>query len=178
MRSLGILLTVVGALWLAVALGMDTTVSGPNGRVHNIGLLEIRRNHLMLGALATLVGVLLTIFGKKRPERDRAPLEAEGSRAEMDDLSALIADRGKTGLTISTADGRTVVGVSRGSSAEAAGILVGDRLIAINGELCEGSYKLIVLKLAGEPGTIVRVSVRRGDKAHNFELLRRRVQSA
>lgn len=173
MRSLGIFLTVVGILWLALALGMDTTVGVSTGRVYNIGLLEARRNHLMLGGLTTLIGIILTIFGEKRPHPQNKAIKEEASRAEMEDLKAIIADKGKTGLIISTADGRTVISTSSGSSAEAEGILAGDRLIAINGELCQGDYKSVALKLAGDPGTTVRVSVRRGERAHDFELLRK-----
>lgn len=74
MKTLGILLLVVGSLWALVAFNADTTVSTesqfigstyiPSQKVHNIGKMDERRNHLMLSALAIVVGVILFAVGK------------------------------------------------------------------------------------------------------------------
>ncbi len=87
MRAIGIVLVVAGIVWGVVAFNMDTTVttaaetfgSGdytikvPSQTVHNLGLLERRRNHLMLAGLSLLAGVLLVGFGsagRKRGDAD------------------------------------------------------------------------------------------------------------
>ena len=172
MRRLGIFLVVTGLLWLLAALAMDTTVSTVSGRVHNIGLLAERSNHLFLGSLCTLVGALFAVFGSTRRSIGTAQKVDIASAAEMHDLKALLANKGKTGLIIDTNDGRTILGTSPGSPAEIAGLLAGDRLITIDGELCQGDYKAIALRLAGSPGSFVKLSIRRGEQAQDLVLQR------
>jgi hypothetical protein len=81
---MGVLLVMAGIIWGIIAFNMDTTVttqpetygSGdfairvPSQTVHNIGLLEQRRNHLLLAGLSTLAGVLLIGFGSVARKRD------------------------------------------------------------------------------------------------------------
>lgn len=172
MKRLGIFLVVTGLLWLLAALAMDTTVSTVSGRVHNIGLLAERSNHLFLGSLCTLVGALFAVFGRTRRSIGAAQRVDIASAAEMYDLKALLANKGKTGLVIDTNDGRTILGTSPGSPAETAGLLAGDRLITIDGELCQGDYKAIALRLAGAPGSFVKLSIRRGEQAQDLVLQR------
>jgi hypothetical protein len=76
-KQFGIVLVVVGLLWGVVAYNMPTTVTAKtdsmrigstyipssSAEVHNIGLMESRRNHLMLAGLTTLAGVILFGFG-------------------------------------------------------------------------------------------------------------------
>lgn len=76
MKNTGILLLVVGFIWLFLALRMNTTVTTggemvgsiwvPSRTVHNIGLQDERRNQMLLGGLVTLAGVLLFGFGSIR----------------------------------------------------------------------------------------------------------------
>lgn len=84
MKSLGIVLTLAGLLWAVLAFNMNTTVttdprrigsgefaiSVPSVTVNNIGLMEQRRNHLMLAGLTTLLGVLLIGFGSLSADRN------------------------------------------------------------------------------------------------------------
>ena len=84
MRSTGQVLIVIGVLILVAAFSMDTTVSSSSayssGRVHNIGLMDERRNWLLLGGFLVLTGVLLVGFGTlaERPTSVGQPLA--GSR--------------------------------------------------------------------------------------------------
>lgn len=77
-RKVGFVLTSVGVVWLIAAMNMDTSVLTPvrtneygmwDGqlptRVENIGLIARRENHIMLGGLFTLIGILLILFGGK-----------------------------------------------------------------------------------------------------------------
>jgi len=92
--------------------------------------------------------------------------------AELADLNALIKNKGKVGIGVSPKDGRTVVTVADGLSAQKSGAQVGDRIITIDGNLCEGDYKAVALRLVGTVGSTVQVSIRRDNEARDFILLR------
>ena len=76
MRVLGIVLLVIGVIVCGVALNMKVTVTTepqsiggvkiPSQTVNNIGLMDDRRNALMVGGLVVLVGVVLTAVGSFR----------------------------------------------------------------------------------------------------------------
>jgi len=82
MKTLGIVLLLLGGLWLLLAFNMDTTVSTearsiggieiPSMRVNNLGKMDERRNHLMLSSLLIVVGVILFVFGNSK-QSDSAP---------------------------------------------------------------------------------------------------------
>lgn len=77
MKLFGIFFILVGLVWGIFAYNMSTTVttggesigSGefsvyiPKNEVHNLGLMETRRNHLMFSGLSVVCGVLLLGFG-------------------------------------------------------------------------------------------------------------------
>jgi hypothetical protein len=73
MRIVGILLAAIGVIWAAVAWNMETVVTTestviagiyvPSQKVHNMGLIESRRSHLMQASVMTIAGVLLLGFG-------------------------------------------------------------------------------------------------------------------
>lgn len=64
MKKLGFFALVIGVLWVVVALNIDVSVDTGYGRVNNIGLMASRQNHIIIGGLIVLVGVLMLIFGK------------------------------------------------------------------------------------------------------------------
>lgn len=73
MKAIGGILIGVGLAWLGWASMLETTVvvmsqtyQMPTGRVHNLGLMERRRTHLMLAGGTTLVGTILMGFGSMR----------------------------------------------------------------------------------------------------------------
>lgn len=73
MKAIGGVLIGLGLVWLGWAAMLDTTVvvmsqtySMPTGRVHNLGLMERRRTHLMLAGGTILVGTILMGFGSLR----------------------------------------------------------------------------------------------------------------
>jgi len=76
MQIVGIALIVIGLVWVLVAWNMNISVSAggrsigdyyiPSSRVVNVGLMDERRNQLMLGGLITLAGVILLGFGSLR----------------------------------------------------------------------------------------------------------------
>ena len=85
MRDIGIVVVIIGIVWAIYAFNLDTTVTTPgfssgsihiaSAEVHNIGLMENRRNHLMLAAFTTLVGIVLFGFGSLQPQPQAAPVE-------------------------------------------------------------------------------------------------------
>lgn len=64
MKKLGFFALVIGVLWVVVAFNTDVSVDTGYGRVNNIGLMASRQNHIIIGGLIVLVGVLMLIFGK------------------------------------------------------------------------------------------------------------------
>lgn len=82
MKPFGIVLLVIGALWAIIAFNMDTTVETKSRfigdtyiqsqKVHNIGKMDARRNHLMLSGLLIVVGVVLFGFGTTRPSSSQS----------------------------------------------------------------------------------------------------------
>ena len=69
MKTSGSLLLIVGAMWALIAFNSDTTayVDGPFGnKVQNLGLMDERRNHLLMASLLVVVGVILFSFGNTR----------------------------------------------------------------------------------------------------------------
>ena len=88
MRQMGIAAIVIGLTWLAYGYFRDSTVSG----YVNLGLMELRRNHMMIGIAVALAGVILFGFGSVKKqnsaddERDatkkKCPTCAEFVKAE------------------------------------------------------------------------------------------------
>ncbi len=82
MRAIGLVLLMSGLLWVGIAFRMDTTVTAggamvgdtwiPTRTVHNIGLQDERRNHLLIGSLIAVIGALLFGFGGLQAARGRA----------------------------------------------------------------------------------------------------------
>lgn len=64
LQKLGAGLVCLGVVWLLFAWNM--TVTAPGSRVVNIGLLDDRRNQILIGALITLAGVISAGFGSLR----------------------------------------------------------------------------------------------------------------
>lgn len=96
MRKIGFLLIAIGLVWAAFAFNRDTTVSAggyfgvPAERVHNIGLMEDRRNETILAGVVFLAGILLVGFGSLRPEEMK--LGQHGDKLEMDRLGIQLVD--------------------------------------------------------------------------------------
>lgn len=71
MRTIGGVIVGLGILWIILALNMDTSVPvdsvvyGSPDSVHNIGLIADRQNHLLLGCLTTIIGILMVLLGGK-----------------------------------------------------------------------------------------------------------------
>lgn len=78
-RAFGWLALLAGGAWLFAALTMNTTVSSggeyiggmyiPRNEVHNIGLMDEKRNQVTAAGVLTLVGVILVAVGgsNRRP---------------------------------------------------------------------------------------------------------------
>lgn len=92
----------------------------------------------------------------------------------LDDLNVIVSDMGKTGITLSTSDARTITSVRHGSPANLAGVQQGDRLVMIDGEFLfgESDYRSIILRLVGSPGTSVTLTVRRDKTAREYNVER------
>lgn len=69
MKNIGLILFMIGAIWAIIAFNADISVSTrgefigghyiPSTTVNNIGLMDDRRNNLMMSAVMVLVGVIL-----------------------------------------------------------------------------------------------------------------------
>ncbi len=100
-----------------------------------------------------------------------------------EDLASQDASVHYVGIGVSvllTDDGYAeVVQVFRGSSAEEAGILGGDVIVAVNGEdFAKIGYNDAIDLIRGEEGTLVTVSVRRGSEILHFTMERRQTTSS
>ena len=92
MRAIGVILIVAGLIWAAIAFNMSTTVEAggerigsgafavdiPRVTVNNLGLMEQRRNHLMMSGVAIIAGIVLFGFGSA--SRTELPASEEGRR--------------------------------------------------------------------------------------------------
>jgi len=70
-----------------IAFNMDVSVSGYGGEVANLDLMEQRQNHLIVACLMTLVGVLLSVFGKtaeQQEQRESGPTYDKSKRDAFD----------------------------------------------------------------------------------------------
>ncbi len=69
MKSLGIVLIIIGSIWAIIAFNLDTSIStgfdlyGLPSRVNNLGLMAERQNHLIFSGLTIITGILLFGFG-------------------------------------------------------------------------------------------------------------------
>lgn len=74
MKQVGIVITVLGILGLCFSYQMKTTVTSeskslgygievPSMTVNNIGLMEDRRNAMLVSGIATIIGVILFVAG-------------------------------------------------------------------------------------------------------------------
>jgi len=59
-----VFLIVIGCVAGIGAFNMDTSVSSGLGRIHNLGLMDDRRNRLMIAGLLTIVGVIFFVTDK------------------------------------------------------------------------------------------------------------------
>ena len=65
MKVIGWLALLAGIFVALVALGMDTSISSGDRRVHNIGLMQQQQNMLLLGVGAAIIGILMVIAGRR-----------------------------------------------------------------------------------------------------------------
>jgi hypothetical protein len=78
MKKLGIVLLAIGTLLAVIAYNTDTTVStgivsGP--RIYNMGLMDDRRNNLLIAALLVVVGtIFFAVDNIKKPSKPAQPL--------------------------------------------------------------------------------------------------------
>lgn len=61
MRTIGILLFIVGVAFLFISCNMNTTVGG----YHNIGLISDRQNHTIVAAALTIIGLLIFLLTQR-----------------------------------------------------------------------------------------------------------------
>lgn len=109
MRVFGIVLAAVGVIWAVIAWNMNTVVETgdsviagiivPSQKVHNIGLMEQRRSHLMQASVLTIAGILLLGFGalSKRSSNQEEQNSTLNLREAEDNLPQLYTGRGLNG---------------------------------------------------------------------------------
>jgi hypothetical protein len=75
MRTLGIIILIIGIILGIYALSMDTSVQvnysgnsyGMPDRVNNLGLMSARQNNLLIAGILSIIGTMILIF--KRPDK-------------------------------------------------------------------------------------------------------------
>jgi hypothetical protein len=75
LKTLGIVLLVIGSIVFLVGFNMDTSVATGfgGGRVHNIGLMNDRQNIIIFaGVLAVIGAVFAALAGKSKPNPENA----------------------------------------------------------------------------------------------------------
>lgn len=66
MKTAGLVILVVGIVWIIVAINMNVsvpTLSG--GRINNIGLMSTRQNNLIIGCCISICGLLIALLSGK-----------------------------------------------------------------------------------------------------------------
>lgn len=175
MRTLGFIATAIGLVMLLISCNMDVSVATELGsRVNNIGLMQQQSMLVNVSLGLMLIGVIMWIAGRKKLESPaEVPDEIRSySAEEMKDLDVLLADKGWTGISLSASDPKVVHSVAAGSSAAHAGILPGDRIIQVDGQFSSNDLRANVIQLAGEPGSVAVLKLRRGDAAVTAEVVR------
>ena len=65
MKSLGVLILLIGIVGLVAAFGMDTSVDTGFGRVNNLGLMKDQQNYITVAALLVLIGIVLMVASSR-----------------------------------------------------------------------------------------------------------------
>lgn len=118
---------------------------------------------LVFGPIGIVIALLLPPIAEVHPHIDEQ-LAA--------DFVALTKNEGKIGVGVSQTDGRTITNPTIGSPADRAGIKADDRLVMIDNQMCEGDYRDVIMRIIGEAGTKVKLTVRRGDERIDFDVIR------
>lgn len=70
-----------------------------------------------------------------------------------------------------------VYATMKDSPAEQAGLLAGDVITSVNGEMCNGDdYDTITTKIKGVEGTVVKITVQRNDEEKTFDITRKSIE--
>ncbi|HEY3318285.1 MAG TPA: hypothetical protein VGK50_07685 [Coriobacteriia bacterium] len=73
MRRVGIALLLVGLVWAAVAAAQDATVpTGTGDRVYNLGLMDDRRNQIIIAGIVAVIGTVIAFTAPRTDSRDSA----------------------------------------------------------------------------------------------------------
>jgi hypothetical protein len=66
MKTIGIVLLVIGSLAFLIGFNMDTSVdTGFGGRINNIGLMNDRQNIIILAGVLTVIGAIFAALASK-----------------------------------------------------------------------------------------------------------------
>lgn len=115
MKVFGVLILIIGIIWLVIAFNLSTAVQTMSGSfVNNIGLMDDRRNHLLIAAVLIVCGAIFFGFGEVAESRKtsnddlkKCPACAEsikkgalkcrycGQEFDPSEVNALIAKQGQ-----------------------------------------------------------------------------------
>lgn len=82
MFSNGRILIFFGCIYILLGMFTGTTVSTPFGEVHNIGLMEKKQNHFLLGGLLLIAGLILKTRSQNKSDNDEANTPKDESLTE------------------------------------------------------------------------------------------------
>ncbi len=174
--------TLIGTVAARIALVPAVQVEAANGRLReeDIDIGVIRSD--LAGVLARATGETIHgLLGYSFLKRFRIAVDYPNRVLWLDPIPGYRDDRPleycHVGLQVERLDGAVVVvGVVKGSPADRVGITLGDEVVALDGANAR-ELDLIVLtrRMEGQPGSRLRLVIRRNAVEHAFRLVRRRL---
>ena len=83
MKKIGILALVLGLLGALLTLGMDTTVQASrDSRVHNLGLMSMQQNLLLVSIALAFIGVVILISNNRKEKSSEPPTIPDTSETD------------------------------------------------------------------------------------------------
>lgn len=83
MKKIGILALILGLLGALLILGMDTTVEASRGsRVHNLGLMSMQQNLLLVSIALAFIGVVILISNNRKTKSSEPPTIPDTSKTD------------------------------------------------------------------------------------------------
>jgi S1-C subfamily serine protease len=125
------------------------------------------------GEVIGLTTVLAAVRGEDAPGAQAVPIDRDTQRIVAALKRGEEVEYGFLGVTLSNRDGEkgvTIDNVTKGSPARQAGILGGDRIVAVNGKVVRDNNDLFLLVGMALAGHVIDVTVVRDGERHTFKV--------
>ena len=144
--------------WSAVQAALDEEAAG------SVYMLGVLNDDLMASYVDLWIWPAAP--GPAQPDRIRVGIDSAADVAALAagfQTSMLLSGSWFGAVMADVGDAVTVISVSAGGPAEAAGLLVADRVVSISGEVLDGAAAGNRVIDSAAPGTALAVQVQRGD---------------